>query len=174
MAGYVQGRDLRVGAASLAIAHAAAQRWRRSDPTARVCWYLHPDWPEPVTALVRLRPGLVGEHQRTVHLVTLYPGVRQGGVLRTWCAQLLDLHTVEWPNVGQGMPCLRAPREASPQEVADTAVPASQVPADQNAPASPSPQRFRRFRHPRGRPGPRWRCWPGCWPDCTGSDQHGR
>ncbi|MGH3772115.1 MAG: hypothetical protein ACRDRW_12090, partial [Pseudonocardiaceae bacterium] len=56
-------------------------------------------------ALLRYRPGVVGETGRTVHLVPLPPECQAGTAGVALCGALLRPDLVETVRPGQGMPC---------------------------------------------------------------------
>lgn len=105
--GTVTGQRREQTVRSPADALALMVSWLRVDRAASAVWFLHPAWPETVTAVCRWRPTIPGIRQSrcVAHCILFQPGHEHGAELTAWCGKGLLLHTVEWLNPGQGMPC---------------------------------------------------------------------
>lgn len=83
-------------------------------------WGLAATWPEPISLVIRYRPGLVGETRRVAHIVPMRPGEWHGYNLTTWCGGAVAVPDLEVLTPGDGMPCVgcvrRAPLPSTPRE----------------------------------------------------------
>lgn len=85
---------------------------RETPEDAHGGWGVAADWPEPISLVVRYRPGVVGETRRVAHVVPMRPGEWHGYTLTAWCGTALDVPELEFLTPGQGMPCVECIRRA--------------------------------------------------------------
>lgn len=81
--------------------------WLQQDEDTCALWYLSESFPGPVNAIGRAASGTIGETRRCAHLFPLIPGVPQYGSLTAYCGDDLELPSIEWLEIGHGMPCER-------------------------------------------------------------------
>lgn len=85
---------------------------RHTPEDAQGAWGVAAEWPEPISLVVRYRPGVVGETRRVAHVVPMRPGDWHGYTLTAWCRTALDVPELEFLAPGQGMPCVECIRRA--------------------------------------------------------------
>lgn len=85
---------------------------RHTPEDAQGAWGVAADWPEPISLVVRYRPGVVGETRRVAHVVPMRPGEWHGYTLTAWCGTALDIPDLEFISVKEGMPCVECLRRA--------------------------------------------------------------
>ena len=63
------------------------------------------DYSDPVVLLGRLKPGLIRETRRVVHVFLLVPEARQATMLTSRCGERLPVTDLQWLPGLSGMPC---------------------------------------------------------------------
>ena len=105
--GTVHGQNQQLAVSGPAEALTVILGWLHLDRSASAVWFLHPAWPETVTAVCRWRPSIPGIRQSRclAHITAFQPGEQYADELVAYCGKGLHLHAVEWLNPGEGMPC---------------------------------------------------------------------